>query len=232
MRKQSYISILLIIVLSIQIVFSNPMPDGGSTNGTTAVITGVVSTVFIVGIIILIVRKRNKDKMELKTEEVNITISNNNKVHVEGKYEILGVAKKNKVKSIFYPISTNDFLGEYTVTDFNLKNTDSTWMSRGDYKKYKGYRLFGSFNSNEQTCLEINYDQKIYNKKFEYLLTSALSWDGVIKEAKFRVKLPIEMDIQSSSYALNLIEVTKDNKIYETILTDFIPDKEFTIHWN
>lgn len=154
-------------------------------------------------------------------EEIEIKIQDSI-LEVKGVYYFKNEANWGVLTILEYPFPVDK--NHYYPLFIDVKNIT--------FKKRKNSIFFPlNFKPFEIKKVDVIYKQKLKNKKARYILLTTKMWGKPLKEAHFKIEVPLSFKNLKISYKPQKIEIIGNKKILYINKKNFIPEKDILIEW-
>lgn len=169
-------------------------------------------------------------------EEVRLSINpDSDEMFVEALFEYENSLEKGLRMDLLFP-----FVSSYrdTISDFSatLLHRDGTPPRPLAFTAEEQQVTFDfAIQPLEKLRLKVFYREKLRGESAAYVITSIKKWQRPVREARFSVRLPARIVKPQFAFQEGLtgIRELKDENavVYDFLLRDIYPDREFTINW-
>ncbi|MDP8210522.1 MAG: hypothetical protein RAO94_14125 [Candidatus Stygibacter australis] len=228
MRK--IIITLLMVSLIITPIFANPMPEGRS-GPDPKIFIGVISVITL-GLGYLLFRAfTNHDKVEFISEEITLSINDDNSVDVEGVYHFERTGNAIKTFEILYPFPDQKEYGEVEIKSVTINNREAEYYNF-ELNRYQRINLTLGFDGSDKCEMRILFTQKPENSSYKYILRSTRKWLQELEESIINVNLPASYILESNYPELAEVNTNNTQSEFSMVKTHFYPERDLLINWD
>jgi hypothetical protein len=144
------------------------------------------------------------------------------KVCIEATYYFKNASNELMSALIFYPFPIDEY--HYYP--------DSVLVFGLDYTKNdSGINFIMKFKPNGMETLQVFYNQKLKDNQARYIVTTTKNWKNPLKEARFIIDLPEDLNNSRFSYKPDSVIKINNRSYYYITKKNFMPDMDIIVTW-
>lgn len=149
--------------------------------------------------------------------------------YVDGTYWFSNSSRHEVQRLIYYPFPAAGKSGSVDSMDvFDLsKGAEPEISNRTD----AGFSFILKMSSHDTSLYHIAYRQKLNGDSAMYILRTTQAWNRPLEYAEYRLMIGDSIDVTGFSYDPDKVYTIEGNKIYLWKRVDFMPEKDFVIHF-
>lgn len=171
------------------------------------------------------------DKVEFKSEEIEISINEDNSIDVCGIYHFSRTGKKVSSYNIRYPFPDQKEYGKVMVNSVKVNNQDIEYF---DFEVNNHDRISFElvFGESDDCDLEVNFTQYPESSTYKYILETTKYWKKALERTEITVNMSEDIELSSNYEELEKVIFTGIESKYIMVMEDFYPEEDLVIFWH
>lgn len=149
--------------------------------------------------------------------------------YVDGTYWFSNPSNRKAEELIYYPIPVAGKNNPVDSIDFfDITQGVQPQISK---RKEAGFNFILAIAAHDTALYHIAYRQKLNGDSAMYILRTTQAWNRPLEYAEYRLMIGDSIDVTGFSYDPDKVYTIEGNKIYLWKRVDFMPEKDFVIHF-